>query len=387
MASARRWLTRARLACVVTAVAASAAGCMGMPNSGAPGTFGATPQASTPDSDFIVEVPAGTGANWTPTEIVNGFLNASASYPNYQPVADEYMTSSGVRAWNPGWTVQVVDQVNTPIVVTQDATHAVVDVTGTVRASFDGTGQYVGVQAGRGTQPPNQQFQLVKVGGQWRISNPLPHSRLLSQSDFAQAYKPQDLYFFDPNYEVLVPDSVFVPAGTSPSSLVRNLVEALATKPKTPWLKNEDNPPAVTAFPANTKINSVTVDGTTATVNLGIPPAKASNTILGQISAQLIWTLIGQQQGPLPPLQAVQLIVNGQPWIPPKAPCPGAAGPNQSPAQKFAMYACYDPYPAAASSAFYYTYNGQAWSRCASESLGTTGTLGPVVALFNRTSQ
>lgn len=385
MASVRRWLTRARLACVVTAVAASAAGCMGMPNSGAPGTFGATPQASTPDSDFIVEVPAGPGANWTPTEIVNGFLNASANYPNYLQVADEYMTSSGARAWNPGWTVQVVDRVNSPTIVTQDATHALVDVTGTVRASFNGTGQYVGARTSRGKPQASQPFHLVKVNGQWRITNPLPPFRMLSQTDFSDAYNPQDLYFFDPGYQVLVPDSVFVPARTSSSNLVKNLVEALATVPETPWLLNGDASSAVTAFPADTRINSVTVDGTTATVNLGIPPAKASNTTLGQISAQLVWTLIGRQQGPLPPLQAVQLIVNGQPWILPKAPCPGAIGPNQSPAQKFAMYACYDPYPAA-SSAFYYTYNGQAWSRCASESLGTTGTLGPLVPLFTRVS-
>jgi len=387
MASARRWLTRARLACVVTAVAASAAGCMGMPNSGAPGTFGATPQASTPDSDFIVAVPAGPGAKWTPTEIVTGFLNASVSYPNYKSVAEEYLTSAAGRAWNPSWSVQVVDQVNPPTIVTQDAKHAVVDVTGTVRASFDGTGQYVGAQQSRGNSQANQQFQLVKVNGQWRIADQRPKFRLLSQSDFSQAYRPQDLYFFDPNDEVLVPDSVFVPAGTSQSNLVRNLVEALATNPKTRWLNNVDNPPAVTAFLANTKINSVTVDGTTATVNLGGAASTASNTTLGQISAQLVWTLIGQQQGPLPPIQAVQLIVNGQPWIPPKAPCPGTAGPNQSPAQKFAMYACYDPYPASSSSAFYYTYNGQAWSRCATESQANAGTLGPLVPLFTRGSE
>src|SRR6266851_292209 len=257
MASARRWLTRARLACVVTAVAASAAGCMGMPNSGAPGTFGATPQASTPDSDFIVEVPAGPGANWTPTEIVNGFLNASASYPNNLQVADEYMTSSGARAWTPGWTVQVVDQVNSPTIVTQDATHALVDVTGTMRASFNGTGQYVGAQRSRGKPQASQSFHLVKVSGQWRITNPLPPSRMLSQTDFSDAYKRQDLYFFDPGRQVLVPDSVFVPAGTSPSNLVRNLVEALAADPKTPWLLNGDASSAVTAFPADTRINSV----------------------------------------------------------------------------------------------------------------------------------
>jgi hypothetical protein len=359
---------------------------MGMPNSGAPGTADATPQASTPDSGFIMAIPAGPGAKWTPAQIVTGFLNANASisYTNYQSVAQEYLTSAAIRGWSPTWSVEVVDQVNPPAIVSQDATHATVQVTGRVRASFDGTGQYVGAQSSRGNTQDRQQFDLVKVGGQWRITNPVPTVRLLSQSDFAQVYRAQDLYFFDPGLQVLVPDSVFVPAGTSESNVANNLVEALATAPKTPWLKNGDNPPVGTAFPPDTKIDGVTVDGTTATVSLGIPPAKNNDTTLGQISAQLVWTLIGRQQGPQQPIQAVQLVVNGQPWIPPKVPCPGPSGPNQSPAQKFAMYACYDPYPAAASSAFYYTVSGQAWSRCATQSQATAGTLGPLVALFTR---
>ena len=47
---------------------------------------------------------------------------------------------------------------------------------------------------------------------------------MLTQPDFAKVYRPQDLYFFDPTGQVLVPDAVFVPAGTSPTSLVTNLV-------------------------------------------------------------------------------------------------------------------------------------------------------------------
>src|SRR6516225_2521414 len=73
----RGWLARARRAFVVTAVAASVAGCVGMPNSGSPGTFSATPQDTTPDSDFIGAIPAGPEASWTPTQVVEGFLNAS----------------------------------------------------------------------------------------------------------------------------------------------------------------------------------------------------------------------------------------------------------------------------------------------------------------------
>jgi hypothetical protein len=384
---ARRWLARAWRAGLVAALAASVAGCVDMPNSGSPGTFSATPQDTTQGSAAIGAIPAGPGAKWTPSEVVQGFLNASASYPLYKTIAWQYLTSAAIRAWAPTWSVTVVDQVNVPkdAAIGPGGKQATVEVTGGVRASFNGTGQYVGAQPGDGTQPGFQQFKLVKADGQWRITNP-PNFRLLNESDFSEVYKPQDLYFFDSTGEVLVPDSVFVPSGgTSPLSLVNSLVQALAVNPQTRWLQNGTNPtpPAITAFPPGTRA-SVTVDGGTATVALTGPPATFTNTVLGQISAQLVWTLIGPEPGP-PNIQAVQLSVNGKLWTPPSLPCPGT-GQSLSPAQKLAMYICKNPYPQASSSAFYYVGNGQAWSRCASESQVMTGSIGSVQPLFSKTS-
>jgi hypothetical protein len=51
------------------------------------------------------------------------------------------------------------------------------------------------------------------------------------------------------------------------------------------------------------------------------------------------------------------------------------------------MYDCKNPYPLAASSAFYYVANGQAWSRCASEGQVTTGAVGQVLPVFGRTGK
>jgi len=94
-----------------------------------------------------------------------------------------------------------------------DGKRAVVDVSGAVQASFNGTGQYVGAQQGsHGTQTAEEHFTLVKQGKQWRITNP-PKNRMLTEPDFARVYKPQDLYFFDSIGQVLVPDAVFVPTG------------------------------------------------------------------------------------------------------------------------------------------------------------------------------
>ena len=378
------WVRSTWRACLLVGLATSVAGCVGMPNSGSPGTFSATPQDTSQDSDFIGAVPAGPQPGWSPADIVKGFLNATVSYPAYSATAEEYLASSVPRDWAPNWSVTVVDRV----FVSPEATfsdggrQAVVDVTGSVQAKFSGTGQYVGAQPGsNGTTPlADQQFKLVKVGGEWRIANP-PSYRLLKQSDFSEVYRPQDLYFFDSTGQVLVPDSVFVPSGgTSPTSLVTSLVQALLDDPQTPWLKNGNNPPAITAFPSGTKVY-VTVDGTTATVNLTGNASEFTTSVLRQISAQLVWTLTGQQPGP-PNIQAVQLVVNGKLWTPAALPCPGQ---SPSPAQKLAMYSCKNPYPLATSSAFYYVDDGQAWSRCASESQVMTGSIGAVLPLFSKT--
>lgn len=382
----RRWLTRAWRACLLVGLAASVAGCVGMPNSGSPGTFSATPRNTSQDSDFIGAVPAGPQPNWSPNDIVTGFLNATVSYPAYSAIAEEYLASSVPRNWAPNWSVTVVDQVVvSPVATYSDGgRRAVVDVTGAVQASFNGTGQYVGAQqAQHGTQTANQQFTLVKEGKQWRITNP-PKYRMLTEPDFAQVYKPQDLYFFDPVGQVLVPDAVFVPTGTSSASLATNLVRALLNNPQPKWLQGDPTPPAVTAFPLHSTPQNVdvTVDGTTATVNLTGTAASATPDEREQMATQLVWTLTGQPGSP-PDIQAVQLEFDGKPWTPSSPPCPGTVG--QSPALKQAMYDCKNPYPAATSSAFYYVANGQAWSRCASESQVTTGSVGQVVPVFDRT--
>jgi len=368
------------------AVVASVAGCVGMPGSGSPGTFSATPQGTTSDIGFIGAIPAGPSPKWTPGEIVTGFLNASASYPAYKEIAQQYLVSAVGKTWNPTWSVQVVDTITPPRTVVQpDGEHATVDVSGGVQASFNGSGQYVGAQqSGGAAQVARQQFHLVKENGYWRITNPLPQGRMLTERDFASVYRPQDLYFFDNPFEqVLVPDSVFVPVGTSPTDLVTNLVGALLNDPQSRWLQAQTSaaPPAVTAFLPRTNIN-VAIDGTTATVNLSGPGATTNPTTLEQISAQLVWTLAGQETSPI---QAVQLEINGRAWIPPTPPCTGAGDQNQGPAQKRSMYNCYDPYPAAASSSFYYVGNGQAWSRCAPESAVTEGSISSAVPVFGRT--
>ncbi len=374
---------------MLAAVATSVAGCVGMPNSGSPGTFSATPQDTSQDSDFIGAVPAGPQSGWGPADIVTGFLNATVSYPAYATITEQYLASSVPRTWAPNWSVTVVNQVivNRDAAISAGGKRATVDVSGAVQASFNGTGQYVGAQQGsHGTQIAEEKFTLVKQGKQWRITNP-PQNRMLTEPDFTQVYKPQDLYFYDPTGQVLVPDAVFVPTGTSSTSLATNLVTALLANPQPDWLQGNPTPPAVTAFPQHSKAKdiNVTVDGTTATVNLTGAAASADSVARHQMAAQLVWTLTGQpgKPGGPPGIQAVQLEFNGKPWTPGTSPCPGTSG--QSPTLKQAMYECKNPYPSSAPSTFYYVANEQAWFRCASETQVTAGAVGAVMPAFSRT--
>jgi len=364
---------------LVAAVVACVAGCVDMPDSGPAGEFGASPQATQPADDFVGPFPSGPQPGGSPSQIVQGFLVASASYPTYSDIAREYLVSSASKAWNPGWSVTVFSKLDvagqavSPSASKHGAPRAVVDVTGVEQATFNGSGQYVSAQ-NQGQQTGGYLFNLAKVDGQWRISNP-PKYRMLNATDFPMYYKAQDLYFFDVTDQALVPDSVFVPLGASEPQLISNLVNALTQDPKTPWLENATD----TEFPSGTDVLGVSVDGTTATVDLGGSAARASTTALEQVSAQLVWTLTGSPASPSG-IQSVVLEINGRTFTPPAPPCQD--GRSQSSFQTQASYECYDPYPSSSAS-FYYVNGQQPWSRCGSESEALQGSIGSVVPLVS----
>ena len=142
VANARR---RARLGvvrrmCVLAAAVASVAGCVGMPSNGPAQQFSASPQSSGQDGNLIGSVPLGPQSGDDPSEIVAGFLTAADSFPLYG-VAEEYLTSSAVKSWNPGFAVTVFSKMNgpnvapTPTPSPSGGQRAKVEVTGTVQAS------------------------------------------------------------------------------------------------------------------------------------------------------------------------------------------------------------------------------------------------------------
>jgi hypothetical protein len=370
---------------VVTVAAASVAGCVGMPGNGPVGTISVSPQNAVAGGNVIQPFPAGPAPRDSPFDIVAGFLAASANYPFNAAIAREYLVSSAARAWKPGWSVTVFGTFGP----TQTAApgpgvrQTSILASGPAQSTFNGSGQFV--SAG-GTAAAGYDFHLTKVNGQWRISNP-PSKRLLTATEFTAFYKPQDLYFLNPSVlpgaaeQPLVPDSVFVPQGTSSSDLLNNLVNALLPNPD----GDPQNPLLTTAaltFPGGTKLVSVALAGTTAVVNLsGL--AGAGKTVLEQVSAQLAWTLASPRSFPPAPIQSVELERDGHPWIPPETIC--GVQQIRSQVQNQSTYSCYNPDPSAPAS-FSFTSHGQVWSRCGSEDSAQRGMVGQVISLLRSAS-
>lgn len=331
----------------VVALLALLAGCISEPSGGPVISYSMTQGPggqSQPLPQIIAQPPA---AGWSPEQIVTGFLAASASFAGGQRIAREYLTTKENRAWTPNWSAVVYSSGPhvQPATVTGTGSGRVAKVTvgGSVQAFLSGTGGYVAPSAAATGGAPGGQptFRLQKVGNQWRISKAPPYLVLTSYS-FQYDYQLRNLYFFDPTISYLVPDPVYVPLQATTASLMDGLVYDLINPPGD-WLSRGATS---TSFPRKTTtIGDVTLNGGTAAVNLGGAITKgATDKLLEQVSAQLLWTLIGSG-GSGPAVQSVQLSVNGKPWSP--------KGSDLNPVQQLRQ-SKYTPANGASSHQFYY---------------------------------
>lgn len=299
--------------------ALSATGCVSMPTGGPVQSYPVTQGTAAQNQPYVQVQPQPPGAGWNPQEIVEGFLIASASFGNYGQVVQQYLTSHEQKSWKTNWSAVVYKSGPTPSAPTypptaKDPTTATVGVTGSIQASLKGSGSYSVPSSAQGDSTYVPEFRLKKVHGQWRISF-APLELLLTSNSFANDYQLRNLYFFDPMSRYLVPDPVYVPLGATPGDLVNGLVRDLVTPPND-WLSKGATR---TAFPAGTKVSSVTLDGVTAVVNLAGTITKAKPLTMQQVSEQLLSTLSGAVQGGPngQAVKSVELLLNGKPWGPP----------------------------------------------------------------------
>lgn len=304
-------------------VALSVTACVSMPSAGPvqsyPVTQGTEAQNQLYGGQFQPQPPVD---GWSPAQIVQGFLTASASFGAYSYIAKEYLTPQGRQTWNPFWSAIVYKSgpsVKDLVYTSPKKDKATMRIAGTPQAYLVGTpgGSFTVPSASSPDQAaiPQPRFSLVKLNGQWRIED-APKQLLLTSDSFQNDYQRSKLYFFDPAGKILVPDPVYVPLQAGgPHGLITGLVNDLISPPKD-WLSGGATK---TAFPPGTKILGVTIDGVTAVVNLGGTIAKTSKAslteVMEQVSSQLLLTLRGATRSGQA-VQSVEVEVNGKPWVP-----------------------------------------------------------------------
>lgn len=253
---------------------------------------------------FIRVIARPPSPGMTATQIVQGFLEASASFDGDHAVAREYLTPAASASWDPSLAVTVYEGVPA---LTESGPSVRLRVTqaGIIRTNGRYEVQAPGSEA-------TATFRLVETDEGLRIEA-LPDGLLLSQTDVDRAFRAYALYFFDPSFEILVPDSRLVPV-VGPG-LATTLVRRLLDGPNE-WLR-----PAVrTGFPDGVGLNidAVLVDGGVARVDLDASAQLADDAARRALSQQLVWTL-----RQLPDVQSVDVTAAGQPFF-----VPGVGNPQ-----------------------------------------------------------
>jgi Lipoprotein LpqB beta-propeller domain/Sporulation and spore germination len=296
-------VTRRRLVRVAAGLAVfgllSVTGCATIPTSGRVRQGAAAGGEPVDTRVRVFAVPPRAGAS--PSEIVRGFLEASASSEGRaQRTARLYLSAAARSSWRPEARIVVYD--NEDGFSLSPQAPATVLLTGRRVGDIDGRGAYVQAAANQSAQA---EYRLAREGGQWRIAA-LPDGLFLTRFELLREYRPVNLYFFDPTFSVLVPDPVFLPAR---SGLATALVAELLRGP-TEWLA-----PAVrSAFPADTALQapSVPVENGEARVDLAPTALGADENQRRAMSAQLVWTL-----RQVPDVTGVRMTVDGAPFVVP----------------------------------------------------------------------
>jgi hypothetical protein len=303
----------------LAAAAALAGGCSFIPSGTGPQSASAPapPPGAGPCCGLLVRPPQ---PDWGPEDVVTSFLLASAIAADDFHAARQYLTKAANRAWRPGAEVTILTREPH---VTEGApgraapgAKPIVVVTGQEQARLSSTGQYLPPSGDQTTE----EFLLQNVDGLLKIAQLGPpgskvsHELLLTSDLFHLEYTPENLYYYGPQNEKLMPYPVFVPI-QGPNPAVR-LINDLINGP-TGWLQSA----AQSAFPTGSHLaGPIQVfpgpsGGRTAIVNIAVP-AHAEGVRKGQMAAQLVTTLTSPVYS-TPLYRAVKVKFNGQLWQPP----------------------------------------------------------------------
>ncbi|TQN41549.1 sporulation and spore germination protein [Blastococcus colisei] len=238
----------------------------------------------------IEPLPPEPGA--TPEEVVRSFIDAAASARQGHPVAVEHLAPEAARTWDDEAGITVIS----PGYATVTTAAGAVEVTANPVGTIDDRGVFTVTTGTTFTR----QFTLEQVEGEWRITDP-PDGLIILEPDFQRLYEESPAYFLDPTYQRLVPDPRYAISGDALPTVV---VERLIAGPSAPLAAGVRN-----ALEGAMLRSAVTIEGQTAVVDLTGLPAEPS-PLLGQLSAQLVWTLtrLGNVT-----IRSVEVRIDGEP--------------------------------------------------------------------------
>ncbi|ASN38900.1 hypothetical protein CGQ24_07675 [Arthrobacter sp. 7749] len=241
-----------RLFAVLAAIMLVITGCSSIPRNSPVQSI--APEG-TLDQNNVVFNGTGPVTDATPTEIVEGFIEAGIDAQNDYKVAREFLNPKASGIWK--GTVRTLVYDARPSVISGEKPN-----TFTIQMEVISEVDAAGILT---EMPPHTtravDVSLVQVDGQWRISK-LPDGIMMEKNQFSHVFAPQTLYFYDVGYQYAVPDVRWFLTRTG---VAASMVEALLAGPA-PYLENA----VVSAFPEGSALvrSSVPIESQRATVDL-----------------------------------------------------------------------------------------------------------------------
>lgn len=220
--------------------------------------------------------PAGPSSGDTQDEIITGFLYAGNGPQDDYAVARQFLTRGFSSKWQPG--KETLIQTGPTQVISDTGTKIRIQISYDARITEDG--KFV-------SEPGSSreiEFRLLEENNQWRIAS-APNLTALLRPNFEVLFKDFSVYFWDKSLSYLIPDVRWFPVK---ASLATKLTNTMLAGPAD-WL----TPAAQNIFPKGTKlnINSVTVAGGVASIDLNATALKIPSWKLPYLKAQLLATL------------------------------------------------------------------------------------------------
>ena len=267
-------------------------GCVGIPSESA--IFEADPLTGQNSGSVVRVIARGPEAGMNQIEIVQGFLDASASSENDFAIAKSFLTPLAASNWLPSRSIQVYEGVGRLTSGEID----LISFTAPKEGEINSRSRY---QLAPPTEELKQDFRLVKIDGEWRISN-APRGLLISKADLNRSYRFYPLWFPDIAGQTLVPDPVVVPQAVSGSATL--LMQLLLGGPS-----RELAAGVKTAFPQGVELAlaAVTVENSVASVSLNAAALNTSTQQRELMSGQITKTLTS-----IPGINAVRITVGSQ---------------------------------------------------------------------------